>query len=106
QAAKEIKDLVENATNKANEGKVISDNMIKGYEELNVHINETIHIIENVSAASKEQMTGIEQINDTITMLDRVTQENANEATQISNIASDVSYMAKELVDDAKSKKF
>ncbi len=106
QAAKEIKDLVENATSKANEGKVISDNMIKGYEELNVHINETIHIIENVSSASKEQMTGIEQINDTITKLDRVTQENANEATQISNIASDVSYMAKELVDDAKSKKF
>ncbi|PPK61236.1 methyl-accepting chemotaxis protein, partial [Malaciobacter marinus] len=84
QAAKEIKDLVENATNKASEGKVISDDMIKGYEELNTHINETIHIIENVSAASKEQMTGIEQINDTITMLDRVTQENASEATQIS----------------------
>ncbi|WP_118897351.1 hypothetical protein [Malaciobacter marinus] len=68
--------------------------------------NETIHIIENVSAASKEQMTGIEQINDTITMLDRVTQENASEATQISNIASDVSKMAKELVNDAKSKQF
>ena len=106
QAAKEIKDLVENATNKASEGKVISDDMIKGYEELNTHINETIHIIENVSAASKEQMTGIEQINDTITMLDRVTQENASEATQISNIASDVSKMAKELVNDAKSKQF
>ncbi|PHO12107.1 chemotaxis protein, partial [Malaciobacter halophilus] len=80
QAAKEIKDLVEDATSKASEGKVISDDMIKGYEELNNHINETIHIIENVSAASKEQMTGIEQINDTITMLDRVTQENASEA--------------------------
>ena len=106
QAAKEIKDLVENATNKASEGKVISDDMIKGYEELNTHINETIHIIENVSAASKEQMTGIEQINDTITMLDRVTQENASEATQISNIASDVSKMAKELVNDAKNKQF
>ncbi len=106
QAAKEIKDLVEDATSKASEGKVISDDMIKGYEELNNHINETIHIIENVSAASKEQMTGIEQINDTITMLDRVTQENASEATQISNIASDVSKMAKELVNDAKSKQF
>ncbi len=68
--------------------------------------NETIHIIENVSVASKEQMRRIEQINDTITMLDRVTQENASEATQISNIASDVSKMAKELVNDAKSKQF
>eukprot|EP01155_Anaeramoeba_flamelloides_P000772 Anaeramoba_flamelloidesa1053589_460.p1 GENE.a1053589_460~~a1053589_460.p1 ORF type:complete len:254 (-),score=27.78 a1053589_460:966-1727(-) len=106
QAAKEIKDLVENATSKANDGKKISDDMIKGYEELNTHISETIHIIENVSSASKEQMTGIEQINDAVTMLDRVTQENASEANQVSSIASQVSSMAKELVEDAQSKKF
>eukprot|EP01155_Anaeramoeba_flamelloides_P040967 Anaeramoba_flamelloidesc34289_g1_i1.p1 GENE.c34289_g1_i1~~c34289_g1_i1.p1 ORF type:complete len:412 (-),score=38.67 c34289_g1_i1:966-2201(-) len=106
EAAKEIKDLVENATSKANDGKKISDDMIKGYEELNTHISETIHIIENVSSASKEQMTGIEQINDAVTMLDRVTQENASEANQVSSIASQVSSMAKELVEDAQSKKF
>jgi methyl-accepting chemotaxis protein len=51
-------------------------------------------------------MTGIEQINDTVTMLDRVTQENAHEATNVSNIASEVRTMADELVADAQSKKF
>ena len=51
-------------------------------------------------------MTGIEQINDTVTMLDRVTQENANSANQISSIASEVSLMAQELVRDAKTKQF
>ena len=106
EAAKEIKDLVEDANTKANEGKVISDEMIQGYEELNSHISETIHIIEDVSAASKEQMTGIEQINDAVTMLDRVTQENASEANQVKSIANDVSAMANDLVLDAKSKKF
>ncbi|WP_321312482.1 methyl-accepting chemotaxis protein [Halarcobacter sp.] len=106
QAAKEIKELVEDANLKANEGKVISDNMIEGYKELNTHISETIHIIEDVSVASKEQMTGIEQINDTITMLDRVTQENANEANQVKEIAKEVSAMANELVQDAKNKRF
>ena len=51
-------------------------------------------------------MTGIEQINDTVTMLDRVTQENASEANQITSIAGEVSIMAQELVADAKTKQF
>ena len=106
EAAKEIKDLVESATSKANEGKAISDDMIKGYDELNNHISKTIHIIEDVSAASKEQMTGIEQINDAVTMLDRVTQENASEANNVTQIASEVLNMANELVADARSKQF
>ena len=105
-AAKEIKNLVQEATVKANDGKVVSSDMIDGYKELNKNISETIHIIEDVSKASKEQMTGIEQINDAVNMLDRVTQENANESNQIKAIAQDVSKLAHELLTDAKSKKF
>ena len=106
EAANEIKNLVENAANKAHEGKKVSDDMIKGYESLSTHFSETIHLIEDVSAASKEQMIGIEQINDAVTMLDRVTQENASEANSVAQIASDVSVMANNLVSDAQSKKF
>ena len=106
EAAKEIKNLVEDATSKANSGKEISGEMIKGYETLNGHISETIHIIQDVSSGSKEQMSGIEQINDTVNMLDRITQENANDANQITSIATEVSVMAQELVKDAKSKQF
>ena len=69
-------------------------------------ISETINIIQDVSVASKEQMSGIEQINDTVTMLDRVTQENAIETNNITSIATEVSIMANNLVNDAKNKKF
>ncbi|MDC0933769.1 methyl-accepting chemotaxis protein [Arcobacteraceae bacterium] len=106
EAANEIKSLVENAATKANEGKKVSDEMIKGYENLNLNTNETISLIENVSSSSKEQMTGIEQINDAVTMLDRVTQENAHEASAVAKIAVDVSKLANELVSDASGKKF
>jgi methyl-accepting chemotaxis protein len=106
EAAKEIKDLVEKATKKANEGKSVSDKMIEGYETLNENFNQTIHLIEDVSSASKEQMLGIEQINDAVTMLDRVTQENASEANSVAQIAEEVSVMAEELVNDANSKNF
>jgi len=105
-AANEIKALVENASIKSNEGKKISDDMIHGYESLNENFNQTIQLIEDVSSASKEQMTGIEQINDAVTMLDRVTQENANEANSVAEIAQDVSKMANDLVSDAQTKKF
>jgi len=106
EAAKEIKDLVENARSKTVEGKDISDSMIKGYEELNTHINETLEIISDVSSASKEQMTGIEQINDTVSMLDRVTQENASEANNVAQVANNTLSMANDLVDEAKQKQF
>lgn len=106
EAAKEIKDLVEDATTKANEGKGISDKMISGYEELNTHIGETITIIDDVSSASKEQMTGIEQINDAVTMLDRVTQENASESTNVLNISKELTSLSNVLLEDAQSKKF
>ncbi|XPV70657.1 MAG: methyl-accepting chemotaxis protein [Halarcobacter sp.] len=106
EAAKEIKNLVEDANNKANEGKSISADMINGYEQLNKHISETIHIIEDVSTASKEQMTGIEQINDAMNMLDKVTQENANEANNVKSISKAVFKMANELVNDAQNKQF
>ena len=105
-AANEIKTIVETAREKADEGKKVSDDMIQGYETLNENFNQTIALIEDVSNASKEQMTGIEQINDTVTMLDRVTQENASEANSVAQIAQDVSKMANDLVNDASHKKF
>ena len=106
EAAREIKNLVEEANIKTNDGKLISSDMIDGYKELNKNISETINIIEDVSGASKEQMLGIEQINQTVNMLDRVTQENAFESNQIKEISQSVSKLAYDLLTDAKSKKF
>ncbi|AXK48961.1 chemotaxis protein [Aliarcobacter trophiarum LMG 25534] len=105
EAAKEIKDLVENATSKTNEGKKISDDMKTGYNNLNKLISETINIIQDVSIASSEQLKGIEQINDAVSVLDRVTQENASEASNVALIANETLSMAKILVEDAKTKK-
>ena len=105
EAAKEIKDLVENATSKTNDGKKISDEMKVGYNNLNKLISETIDIIQDVSIASSEQLKGIEQINDAVAILDRVTQENASEASNVALIANETLDMAKFLVEDAKTKK-
>ncbi len=80
--------------------------MIKGYETLNDNATQTINIIQDVNNASKEQMTGIEQINDAVTLLDKVTQENANEASSVAQVSSEVSSMANNLVAEASAKQF
>ncbi|MDK2064280.1 HAMP domain-containing methyl-accepting chemotaxis protein [Aliarcobacter butzleri] len=106
EAAKEIKAIVENATSKANQGKSIATNMIEGYKELNQNISQTISLISDIQNASKEQLLGIEQINDAVTQLDRQTQQNAMIASQTHDVALITDEISKLIVNDADSKEF
>ncbi len=106
EAANEIKSLVENATQKANNGKVIADKMIHGYTGLSDNISKTLDLITDVESASKEQATGIVQINDAITSLDKQTQENASIASQTQTVAVQTDDIAKLVVADANEKEF
>jgi len=106
EAAKEIKDLVENANIKANEGKQISDAMIEGYISLSKNINNTIELIGAVSDSSKEQQIGISQINESVASLDKQTQENANIAQDTNNIAQQTDIISKQVVASANEKEF
>ncbi|MCT7603881.1 methyl-accepting chemotaxis protein [Aliarcobacter butzleri] len=106
EAAKEIKAIVENATSKANQGKSIATNMIEGYKELNQNISQTISLISDIQNASKEQLLGIEQINDAVTQLDRQTQQNAMIASQTHDVALITDEISKLIVSDADSKEF
>ena len=106
EAANEIKILVENASNKANYGKEISDQMIHGYEDLNNSISKTTNLIKDVETASKEQLLGIKQINNAVNLLDQQTQENASIAGQTYDIATQTDTIAKLVVDDVNEKEF
>ncbi|MCG3691192.1 methyl-accepting chemotaxis protein, partial [Aliarcobacter butzleri] len=106
EAAREIKTIVENATSKANQGKSIATNMIEGYKELNQNISQTISLISDIQNASKEQLLGIEQINDAVTQLDRQTQQNAMIASQTHDVALITDEISKLIVSDADEKEF
>jgi len=106
QAAKEIKDIVENATAKASYGKSISNKMIEGYDQLLGNITKTMDAIDNISKTSKEQEIGIVQINEAIGLIDRQTQKNVTIATQTKEIALQTDTVAKGIVTELSSKKF
>ncbi len=101
EAAKEIKDIVETATSKANEGKKIADSMIEGYNKLNSNIASTIELIENVTTSTKEQEQGIIQINDAISLLDKQTQESASIAQETNDVAQQSYDIAERIVQEA-----
>ena len=106
EAAKEIKTLVETATRKANDGKNIAGDMIQGYKQLNENISQTINLIADIEDASKEQLLGIEQINDAVTQLDQQTQQNAMVASQTRDVAVMTDEIAKLVVSNANAKEF
>eukprot|EP01156_Anaeramoeba_ignava_P018410 Anaeramoba_ignava/a91676_16.p1 GENE.a91676_16~~a91676_16.p1 ORF type:complete len:308 (+),score=81.76 a91676_16:140-925(+) len=106
EAAKEIKDLVENATTRANNGKVISTKMIEGFSSLEEKISNTNNLIDDVSNAAKEQNLGMTQIADAMNQLDKFTQENAAIADQTNDIAKGTNNIALDVVKNVEINKF
>ncbi len=106
EAAKQIKELVENAQIKAQEGKNTASDMIEGYSALNTNISTTLELIDNVTTASKEQSLGIVQINDAINRLDQITQVNAQSASQANVIAQQTLKISNEIIVQADAKEF
>ena len=106
EAAKQIKDLVENAQRKTYEGKEIASDMIKGYAQLNENITITLDLIQNVTTASKEQATGMIQINDAVNSLDQITQQNAQNASSANEIAQKTLVISNTIIEQADAKEF
>jgi methyl-accepting chemotaxis protein len=106
QAAKEIKELVESATSKANDGKIISNNMKDGYTELNEHIDATIELIHNVTQASQNQQVSIEEIKDKMSDIKLLTNQSSKMAVDVAEITKKTNDLATTIVTDAQNKKF
>ena len=106
EAAKEIKTIVNSATLKANEGTDISNDMIDGYKQLHLSINEAISLISDIQISSQEQLNAVEQINSSISLLDKQTQENANIAAQSHEVAVTTDFISNLIVKNANEKEF
>ncbi|MCM0080490.1 cache domain-containing protein [Geomonas sp. Red32] len=63
------------------------------------NIQKTAELVQEISAACREQDTGAEQINKAIQQLDQVIQQNASAAEEISSTAEELSSQAAQLQD-------
>ncbi len=76
-AAKEIKELITDSVQKTAEGTSQVENAGKTMEEIVNSVKRVADIIGEISAASSEQSSGIDQVNTAVTNMDETTQQNA-----------------------------
>lgn len=76
-AANEIKKLINDSVEKVAVGADLADKAGKTMDEVVDSVKHVTEIVAEISAASIEQSSGIEQVNQAITQMDEVTQQNA-----------------------------
>ncbi len=76
-AAKEIKELISTSVEKVGTGSKLVAEAGSTMEEVVGSVSRVTDIMGEITAASQEQSTGIEQVNQAITQMDQVTQQNA-----------------------------
>ncbi|MHC9064167.1 methyl-accepting chemotaxis protein [Nitrospira sp. CMX1] len=76
-AAKEIKGLITESIQRVTEGSTLVDQSGKTLEEIMIAVKRVTDIIAEISAASQEQASGIDQVNKAIMSMDDTTQQNA-----------------------------
>lgn len=76
-AAKEIKELINDSGEKVREGSTLVNESGKTLEEIVEGAKKVGDIISEIAAAGVEQTSGIEQVNQAVTQMDEMTQQNA-----------------------------
>jgi len=76
-AAKEIKALIEDSSEKVAGGAALAEQAGTTMGEIVASVQRVTEIMAEISSASQEQASGIEQVNQTIVQMDETTQQNA-----------------------------
>jgi methyl-accepting chemotaxis protein len=100
-AAKEIKDLINDSVEKVETGSALVDQAGSTMDEVVASVRRVSDIIGDISAASHEQEGGISQINQAISEMDSVTQQNAalvEEAAAASEAMQDQAHQLAQVV--------
>ncbi|HSI46227.1 MAG TPA: methyl-accepting chemotaxis protein [Methylophilus sp.] len=76
-AAKEIKELITDSVSKTTEGTKLVQNAGETMHEIVTSVQRVTDIMGEITAASAEQSSGIDQVNKSVTEMDETTQQNA-----------------------------
>ena len=96
-AAKEIKTLINDSVDKVSVGTDLADKAGKTMDEVVNSVKRVTDIMAEISAASIEQSSGIEQVNQAITQMDDVTQQNAALVEEAAAAAESLEEQAQQL---------
>jgi len=102
--ATEVRKLAERSQNAAQEISSLTSSSVRVaeksgqlLEELVPAIRKTAELVQEVATASREQGTGVAQVNKAMSQVDQVTQRNASAAEELSSTAEEMASQAKSL---------
>jgi len=96
-AAKEIKALIQDSVAKVDEGSRLVDESGKTLEEIVMAVKKVTDIVAEIAAASREQSSGIEQVNKAVVQMDETTQQNAALVEQAAAVSQAIVEQAQSL---------
>ena len=97
-AAKEIKELINDSVEKVRAGSQLVNDSGQTLGEIMEAVKKVSDIVAEISAASEEQATGIDQVNNAVAQMDQTTQQNAALVEEASAASKTLEDKAKGLV--------
>ncbi len=98
-AAKEIKELINESVSKVDAGSRQVNDAGRTMDEIVDSVGKVTSLISEITAASREQAQGIAQVSETVTQLEKVTQQNAAMVEEASAAAGSLQEQSKALGD-------
>jgi methyl-accepting chemotaxis protein len=96
-AAKEIKDLIQDSVRKVSDGSLLVTQSGQTLEQIVASVKKVSDIVAEIAAASREQSSGIEQVNRAVMQMDELTQQNAALVEQATASSQAMADQAREL---------
>jgi len=97
-AAKEIKDLIDESSEKVRTGLNVTVESEAAIARLTQASARTNQLMSDIAAATKEQAAGIEQVNQVVVQMDQVTQQNAALVEEATAASRSLEQQANELI--------
>lgn len=96
-AAKEIRALIETSAGQVEQGASLVEGAGQTMDDIMASVKRVADIMDEISAASQEQSDGIEQVNQAVSQMDEVTQQNAALVQEAAAAASSLEEQAAQL---------
>ena len=100
EAAKEIKQLITDSVGRVEQGTQLVDRAGATMSEIVTAIRRVSDIVGEISAASREQASGVAQVGEAVTQMDQATQQNAALVEESAAAASSLRAQAAQLVQE------
>jgi methyl-accepting chemotaxis protein len=96
-AAKEIKSLISDSRQKVEKGSTLVNRSGKTLTDIVISVKRVTDIVSEIASASREQSTGIEQVNTAMLQMDKVMQSNSSQTEGLSATANMLASQAQQL---------